>query len=250
VRIDLNVDCGEGLDDVDAAILPLVTSANVACGGHEGDARTMARTVELASRHGVAVGAHPGYPDREGFGRRPMSMSAEELEAEVVRQVAALDAVARGVGTRLRHVKPHGALYNLCARDALVAGSVAAAVRRAGEGLVLVGLAGSHLLEAGRVLGLEVAAEGFADRAYEMDGSLRSRSLPDAVHGDPSRVASQAVSIVRDGRAPLGGGRWVAVHAATLCLHGDHPHAVTNAAAVREALAAAGIAVVPLGAEA
>jgi 5-oxoprolinase (ATP-hydrolysing) subunit A len=246
VRIDLNVDCGESLDESDAAILPLVTSANVACGGHAGDLATMARTVALAVRHGLAVGAHPGYPDREGFGRRPMALTAADLEEEIVRQVAALAEVARAEGAVLRHVKPHGALYDLAARDAGVRGSVLRAVRRAGEGIVLFGLAGSLLLDAGRELGLPVAAEGFADRAYEPDGGLRPRSQPGAVHEDVSLIAEQAVTIARDGRAPLAAGGWVTVEAETLCLHGDHPGAIANARAVREALTLAGVAISPL----
>lgn len=243
--IDLNADVGEGLDEVDAALLPLLTSANIACGGHAGDEETMARVVELALRHGVAIGAHPGYPDREGFGRRPMGLAVAELRDTVVDQLERLAGVARRARATIVHVKPHGALYNAAASDADVAAVVAEAVRASAPSLVLVGLAGSRLLEAGRAAGLAVAAEGFADRAYEPDGRLRSRDRAGAVHDDPARVAAQAVDIARDRRVALEAGGWLAVEADTLCLHGDTPGAVANALAVREALARAGVEVRP-----
>ena len=242
VRIDLNADVGEGLDAADAAIIPLLTSANIACGGHAGDERTMRATVALALEHGVAVGAHPGYPDREGFGRREIDIRAEALRDSVRTQLEALGAVVADAGARVVHVKPHGLLYNKAAVDPALARLLAEVVVAWDPGVVLVGLAGSRSLAAGREVGLAVAAEGFADRAYEPDGSLRPRSRPGALHEDPLVVAAQAVSIARDGRAPLDGGGWVAVSAETLCLHGDEPGAVESARAVRAALTEAGVA--------
>lgn len=240
MRIDLNADVGESygawMMGSDAELLPSVSSANVACGAHAGDPVTMARTVALARTHGVAVGAHPGYPDRDGFGRRDLDMTAEELEASLLAQLGALWAVARGHGVDLVHVKPHGALYNRAATDLALAATVARATRRFSAELVLVGLAGSALPDAGREAGLTVAAEAFADRAYEPDGTLRSRRQPDAVHHDPAAVAAQAVSIARDGRVRAHDGSDVAVSAETICLHGDTPGAPAIARAVRESL--------------
>jgi UPF0271 protein len=247
MRIDLNADVGEGLGPwpmgEDEALIPLVTSVNVACGAHAGDPLTIERTVRLAASHGVAVGAHPGYPDLVGFGRRDLDMAPDELEASLVYQVGAVAAFAADAGVALRHVKPHGALYNGAARDAALAAVVARAVARVSRSIVLVGLAGSRLVEAGRDVGLRVAEEAFADRAYEADGSLRSRRLEGAVHADPAVVAAQALSIVRDGRVTAFDGSAVAVRADTICIHGDSPGAAGFARAIREALASAGVTV-------
>jgi UPF0271 protein len=241
-RIDLNADVGEGSGS-DPALIPLVSSVNVACGAHAGDTDTMRRAVELAARHGVAVGAHPGFPDREGFGRRDPGLSDAELRASLRDQLRALDDVARSVGVPLGHVKPHGALYNRAASDAPLARTVAEVALETLGPLILVGLAGSELVHEGRAVGLPVAAEAFADRAYEADGSLRARALPGAVHAEPATVASQAVAIARDGRIPLDSGGHLDVDAETLCLHGDTPGVVGHAMAVRAALADAGIEV-------
>jgi 5-oxoprolinase (ATP-hydrolysing) subunit A len=250
MRIDLNADVGEsygawvmGSDD---ALLPLVTSANVACGAHAGDPLVMQRTVNLAVGHGVAVGAHPGYPDREGFGRRDLDMTSDELEASILAQLGALSAFTRAAGVALVHVKPHGALYNRAARDPRVAETVARAVKRFSPELVVVCLAGSAALEACRGAGLRTAAEAFADRAYEPDGSLRSRRLAGSVHTDPEAAAAQAVAIARDGRLLAADGSQLTLRADTLCIHGDTPDAPAIARAVRSALAAAGVAVTPL----
>ena len=244
MRIDLNADVGESLGawslGEDEALIPLVSSVNVAAGFHAGDPVVIERTVALAVRSGVAVGAHPGYPDLAGFGRRAMALSPAEIEAAVLYQVGAVAAFARAAGTDLRHVKAHGALYNRAARDAAAAAAIARAVRRFSPSLVLVGLAGSALIDAGRDLGLAVAEEAFADRAYEPDGSLRSRDLPGAVLDDPAAAASQAVGIVR-GSVPLAGGGSLAVRADTLCIHGDLPGAAARALAVRAALFDAGV---------
>jgi UPF0271 protein len=230
--IDLNADVGEGFGPwpmgEDEALIPIVSSVNIACGFHAGDPLVIDRTIRLALAAGVAIGAHPGYPDREGFGRRDLAMSAEELEAAVLYQVAALSGMVAAAGGRLRHVKAHGALYNRAAVDPLVAEPVARAVRRISADLILVGPPGSALLSAGSGAGLSVAAEGFADRAYEADGSLRSRRLPGALHADPAVAAAQATALAADGRY------------ATLCIHGDTPGAAAIARAVREALEAGG----------
>lgn len=251
-RIDLNADVGEGFGawsiGEDEALLPLVTSANVACGAHAGDPLVIERTIRLAARHGVAVGAHPGYPDLAGFGRRELAMDAAELEASIVYQVGAVQALARDAGVDLRHVKPHGALYNRSAHDAAVAETIARAVARVSRELILVGLAGSVSVEAARATGLAAAGEAFADRAYEPDGSLRSRSLPGAVLDDPDACARQAVAIVRDGRLEAAGGSTLAIAADTLCVHGDRPGAAARARAVRAALEAAAVELRPLGA--
>jgi UPF0271 protein len=244
VRIDLNADVGESLGawslGEDEALIPLVSSANVAAGFHAGDPGTIERTVALAVRAGVAIGAHPGYPDLAGFGRRAMALSPAEIEAAVLYQVGAVAAFARAAGTDLRHVKAHGALYNRAARDAAAAGAIARAVRRFSPSLVLVGLAGSSLIDAGRDEGLAVAEEAFADRAYEPDGSLRSRELPGAVLDDPAAAAAQALGILR-GAVMLAGGGSLAVRADTLCIHGDLPGAAARARAVRAALVGAGV---------
>ena len=245
-RIDLNADVGEGFGPwpmgADAELIPLVTSVNVACGAHAGDPSTMERTVRLARQHGVAVGAHPGYPDLAGFGRRDLDMTAADLAASLVFQVGALAAFARDAGTDLTHVKPHGALYNRAAADPALAAVVAGALARVAPDAVLVGLAGSALLAAGRAAGLAVAREAFADRAYEADGSLRSRRLPGAILATPELAAAQVLAIARDRRVATWDGGTVAVEADTICLHGDTPDAAAYARAVRSALETAGIA--------
>lgn len=250
MEVDLNSDVGESFgawtSGDDKALIPLVTSVNVACGFHAGDPLVIERTVAVAVRSGASVGAHPGYPDLAGFGRREMEMTPAELEAAVVYQVGAVGAFVRAAGAELRHVKPHGALYNRAAVDASVADSIAHAVRRVSRDLILVGLAGSVMLEAGRAAGLRVAAEAFADRAYEPDGHLRSRGLPDAVHASPAVAAAQAVSIVRDGRATAHDGSTVVIRADTICIHGDTPHAPEFARAIRSALTEAGLTIAAL----
>jgi UPF0271 protein len=250
--IDLNADVGESLGPWsmgdDEHLIPLVSSVNIACGFHAGDPVTIARTVGLAIGAGAAIGAHPGYPDLAGFGRRDMDLSAEELEAAIVYQVGAVATFARAAGGEIRHVKPHGALYNRAATDARLAQTVARAVRRVSQELVLVGLAGSALVGAGRAAGLAVADEAFPDRAYEADGSLRSRRLSGAVLTDSAAVAERAVAMARDGAVTAVDGSRLELGADTLCLHGDTPGAVDHAKAVRAALEAAGIRVAPVGA--
>jgi UPF0271 protein len=249
--IDLNADVGESFGawtmGADEPLLACLTSVNIACGFHAGDPRVMDRTVELAARAGLAIGAHPGYWDLRGFGRRAIAADPAEVEADVLYQVGALAAFALAHDARLVHVKPHGALYNQAAQDAALARAIARGVARAGGGLVLVGLAGSSAMRAAAdAEGLRFAAEAFADRRYNADGTLLSRRLPGALIVDPEAAAAQALHIARDGRVVAADGREVAIEAQTLCLHGDTPGALANAQAVRGALDAAGIAVRPL----
>jgi 5-oxoprolinase (ATP-hydrolysing) subunit A len=243
--IDLNADVGESFGawpmGDDAALIPLLSSANIACGAHAGDPLTMRRTVRLALAAGVSIGAHPGYPDLAGFGRRDLAMTADELEASILAQVGALEAIVRAEGGTLAHVKVHGALYNRAAVDRAVADAVARAVAAAGGGLRLVGPPGSALLAAGAALGLPATAEGFADRAYEPDGSLRSRRLPGAVLEDPAAVAAQAVGIALGRRVRAVDGSEIEMRVDSVCLHGDTPGAVEHARAVRAGLEAAGV---------
>ena len=241
MRIDLNADVGESFGawslGEDEALIPHVTSVNVAAGLHAGDPMTIARTVALAVRHGAAIGAHPGYPDLSGFGRRAMALTPDEIEATVLYQVGAVAAFARAGGGDLRHVKAHGALYNRAARDEAAAAAIARAVIRFSPSLVLVGLAGSALIAAGREAGLAVAEEVFADRAYEPDGTLRSREHADAVLDEPEAAAAQALALVRGGVQALDGTA-VTLRADTICVHGDLPGAAARAKAVRAALEA------------
>ena len=222
--IDLNADVGESFGPwpmgADETLVPLVSSVNIACGAHAGDATTILRTAALAVRHGVAIGAHPGYPDLAGFGRRDLDMTPDELRATVVVQVGAVIAGARVAGAAVRHVKPHGAMYNRAARDPAMAETIATAIRDLDPALVLVGLAGSASIDAARAIGLRVAEEGFADRRYEPDGSLRSRRLEGALLG-PAEAAAQAVSIAREGVVTATDGSTVRVRADTICIHGD-----------------------------
>ena len=249
-RIDLNCDCGESFGPWpmgdDAVILPHVTSANIACGAHAGDPTVMRRTVRLARTYGVAVGVHPGFPDLQGFGRRVIALTPDEIVDTVLVQLGALYAIARAEQVALTHVKPHGALYNYAAANPAAAEAIAGAVATFSQELILVGLAGSALIAAGEAAGLRVAREAFVDRRYEVDGSLRSRTLSDAVIHDDQEAIAQAVSIVLHGYTVTLHGERVALAADTLCIHGDTPGAATKAAQLRRELAAAGIEVVPL----
>lgn len=244
-RIDLNCDLGESYGawtmGQDEQVLGLVSSANIACGFHAGDPDTMRRTVGLAAAAGVAIGAHPSLPDLQGFGRREMAVSAAEAQALVLYQIGALWAFAKSAGTRLHHVKPHGALYNMAARDPALAAAIAAAVAGFDRELILVGLAGSALLQAGRDAGLRVAAEAFVDRRYQADGSLTPRREADAVIKDPDQAVAQALSIVLHGHAVARDGSRVDIAADTLCIHGDKPDAALFAQRLRTALSEAGV---------
>jgi UPF0271 protein len=242
VTVDLNCDMGEGAG-ADEALMPLVSSANVACGFHAGDEASIRATVRLAARHGVALGAHPSYPDRAGFGRRALARAPAEVRADVTAQVEAVRAACRAEGVPLVHVKPHGALYNAAARDRALALAIAEAVRAIDPGLVVVCLAGSAMAGVVRGLGLSCAEEAFADRGYAPDGSLLPRDQPGALIEDPGLVAERVSRLARERRVVAAGGALVPVEADTICLHGDTPGAAALAAAVRARLRADGVEV-------
>jgi len=244
--IDLNADVGESAGD-DASLIPLITSANVACGGHAGDPQTMRETMVLAVRHGVAIGAHPGYVDREHFGRRPMTLDEPQVVELILDQVGALDAIAAAVGAALVHVKAHGALYNQAEVDDRLARALVKAVLRYPRRLALVGRAGSAMEHAARAAGLPFRAEAFADRRYRADGALVSRSEPGSVLEDPNAVAAQVRRLVRDGEVETNDGSRIPVAFETLCLHGDTPGAARLARQVRQVLAELGVTVAPIG---
>ena len=235
IKIDLNCDMGElddaELDDAEldgaaheAALMAYITSANIACGGHAGDARTMERTARLALGRGVRIGAHPGYPDRENFGRVEIAMTAEAIADTVYAQIARLDDVVQRLGGAIVHVKPHGALYNVAVRHADVARAIAQGAARWNPQTTLFGLAGSPMLDVWRAMGMAVAGEAFADRRYEPDGTLRARQFPDALITDPREAAAQALRFARQGLAE------------TICVHGDTPGSVAILKACRNAL--------------
>jgi UPF0271 protein len=242
-QLDLNADVGEGLPDADAALLQLITSANIACGLHAGDPHTMRTTVALAVRQGVAVGAHPSFDDREGFGRRAMQLSSAELADLLLYQLGALDAIARAEGVALHHVKPHGALYNQAERDEAIAVGIIGGVRAFDPQLRLVGRAGSAMAQAAAALDHPFTAEAFADRRYRADGSLVPRSEPGAVLTDPAEVAAQVRRLVTEGEVVSGDGTRVPVTFETLCLHGDTPGAAVLGARIRQELDELGVSV-------
>jgi 5-oxoprolinase (ATP-hydrolysing) subunit A len=248
--IDLNCDMGERAElaagGVEDALLECVTSANVACGAHAGDAAAMERTIRAAVARGVHIGAHPGYPDRENFGRIELAMSADEIARSVHGQLVELARVAAACGAVVRHVKPHGALYNRAVRDRDTAQAIATGAARWSRDVTMIGLAGSAMIGVFEEAGFRTAGEAFADRRYERDGSLRSRQLPNALITDPAEAARQAVRMVEHGVAIASDGTPVEIRAATLCLHGDTPGAVAIARAVAAALRAAGVSIQPL----
>jgi UPF0271 protein len=250
MKIDLNCDVGESFGVYhlgnDEALMTLITSANIACGAHAGDPQVMDHTVRLAARHGVSIGAHPGFPDLEGFGRRAMQLTPKEVEHTVLYQVGALSAFVRSAGAKLTHVKPHGALYNMAVKDVGIARAIVRGIACAGKGLIVVGLARSALVEAAQQAGLRVAREGFADRAYEADGSLRSRKLDGAVLIDPEVAAEQAVSVARDGFVTARTGVKIAMPVDTICVHGDTPSAIALVIEIRRQLEEAGVEVAPM----
>jgi UPF0271 protein len=242
-QLDLNADVGEGDPETDAALLQLVSSANIACGAHAGDAHSMRATVRLAMRNGVAVGAHPGFNDRGGFGRRPQQLNVTEIRALLLPQLAALDAIARAEGTMLHHVKPHGALYNQAETDRELAAAIVAAILAFDPTLRLVGRAGSAMEQAARAARHPFTAEAFADRRYRSDGTLLPRSEPGALLTDPEEVARQVRLLVTDGEVFASDGSRVAVSFGTLCVHGDTPGAPTLARRVRQELEVLGVSV-------
>lgn len=250
MRVDLNADVGEGASPSEiaseTALIQSVTSVNIACGAHAGDRATMRRVLEQARQAGIAVGAHPGYADPDGRGRRDHDLGHQQVIALVTGQIELLSGIAAEVGLTLGHVKPHGALYNQAARDPDIALAVAEAVHRSGRGLRLVALAGSALLDAGRRMGLPVAAEAFIDRRYRPDGSLVPRSEQGAVILRAAEAVTQALSIVCEGRVAATDGSWLRIAADTLCIHGDTSGAPDVARRVRAALEGSAVEIRPL----
>lgn len=250
MRIDLNCDLGEatgaGAIEHDRRMMEYVTSINVACGAHAGDPDTMRATVRSARAAGVSVGAHPGFADREGFGRRDIELTSEEIENLVLAQLGALAAIARVEEMTLSHVKPHGALYNMAGRDRRVADAIVQAVAGFDRSLPLVALTGSVMVDAGRDAGLDVVPEVFADRAFEADGTLVSRQRPGAVIHEPERMIERAVRMVRDGSVAAIDGTPLELSGETICVHGDTPGAANLAMTLRRGLEETGIAVAPM----
>ena len=251
MRVDLNADVGESIAGRsvgnDAALMPHITSANIACGFHAGDPGVMRATVALASEHGVAVGAHPGFPDLDGFGRRELQVTPRDVEDFVVYQVGALAGIAAAQGVRLQHVKPHGALFNMAARDATLADAIARAAVLIDPTMILFGLPGSELIAAGQRAGLRTASEVFADRGYLRDGSLAPRDQPGAVIDDGEIVVPRVVRMVQTREVEAIDGTRVPLTVDTICVHGDTPGAAVLAARIRAALEEAGIDVMPVG---
>ena len=230
--IDLNCDLGEGYSN-DAELMPLISSANIACGYHAGDADTMKRTVELAIKHNVAIGAHPGYADRENFGRTPLNLPAAEVEDLVSDQIAALSRIAQAAGSRLKHVKPHGALYNQSAKDPELAAVIAKAVKQVEAKLVLFGLSGSHSISEAERIGLRTASEVFADRTYQNDGTLTPRTDAHAMISDEYIAVEQVLDMIKYGRVRSTDAIMIRIIADTVCIHGDGVRAVEFASLMR-----------------
>ncbi|RWR01132.1 LamB/YcsF family protein [[Pantoea] beijingensis] len=242
MKIDLNADLGEGSTS-DRQLLQWVTSANIACGFHAGDAQTMLQSIRWAKEFGVAIGAHPSFPDRENFGRTAMRLPAETVFAQVVYQVGALKALAATEGCRLAHVKPHGMLYNQAAREPLLADVIARAIKAVDPALILLGLAGSELIRAGHYHGLSTRQEAFADRGYQNDGSLVPRDRPGALIENETMAIEQTLSMVQQGKVRSVQGEWITLHAESICLHGDGAHALIFAQHLRNAFDKNGITV-------
>lgn len=246
-QVDLNCDVGESFGayrlEPDPEIFSIITSANIACGFHAGDPATMRKTVELALRAGVAVGAHPGLPDLAGFGRRNMDISAEEAGDIITYQIGALMAFVKAGGGQLRHVKPHGALYNMAAQNAELAEAIAGVIYKIDPALTLFGLAGSELIKAGQEKDLQTASEVFADRTYQADGTLTPRRMPGALVTDINQAVGQAVRVIREGKITSQQGTDIDVRADTICVHGDNSHALEMARHIRRSLEECGVTV-------
>lgn len=247
LSVDLNCDMGESFGPWrmgnDAELMKHVSSVNIACGFHAGDATTMRKTVELAIENGIAIGAHPGYPDLQGFGRRNMSMSPVEIYDIVLYQVSALKGICEGFNTRLNHVKPHGALYNQAAKDRSMSRAIADAVVRADASLVLYGLSGSLMITEAAAAGLKTASEAFTDRTYQPDGTLTPRTEPNALISDVKTAAAQALQMVTTGNVTATDGSTISIKADTICIHGDGENALEFASAISVLLRENGIAV-------
>lgn len=250
-RVDLNCDLGESFGaykiGADEDILPFVTSANIACGFHAGDPAVMRKTVDLALKNNVAIGAHPGLPDLVGFGRRDMAISPQEAYDLVIYQIGALAGFVKAQGGTMQHVKPHGALYNMAAKNKGLAEAIAEAVYKIDYKLILFGLSGSELVKAGEKIGLKTAHEVFADRTYQQDGALTPRSQPDALIAGHEKAVAQVVRMVREGKVTSQQGTDIAIQADTVCIHGDGPEALAFARHIREVLEGSGICVQSIG---
>lgn len=247
MQIDLNCDLGESFGNyqcgMDAEVIPYITSANVACGFHASDPVVMMRTVAMAKKYHVGIGAHPGFPDLQGFGRRNMTMQPEEIKAMIIYQIGALSAFCQAEGTMLRHVKPHGALYNMAGKNMEMAMAICEGIAEVDPDLKVLAQAGSCLETAAGKCGLSFAKEIFADRAYEEDGSLVARSKPGAMITDEDEAVCRVISMVKDGKVTAITGKEIAVQADSVCVHGDGPKAVAFVKKIRAALEAAGIEV-------
>jgi UPF0271 protein len=251
MTIDINCDLGEGNMDlktsVDEAIMPYITSANIACGFHAGDPVTMVRTLKSALKYGVSIGAHPGYSDKEGFGRKPITLSHQELRASILYQVCALKSMVETSGGKLKHVKPHGAMYNAAATDFEMATVIALAVKEIDRSLILIGLSGSQMIRAAMEIGLPFASEVFADRAYNDDGSLVSRNLPGAVLHDTGQVVDRAVKMIKEKAVVTISGKTIPLQADTICIHGDNDMAFEFAKSLVSAFRKNGIGLKSIG---
>ena len=249
-KIDLNSDLGESFGayklGMDNAIIPLVSSANVACGFHAGDPLVMEKTVALCKESGSAIGAHPGYPDLVGFGRRNLAASPAEVKAMVTYQIGALDAFCKSAGMKMQHVKPHGAMYNMAAKDEALAKAICEAIYEYDKDLILMGLANSQMITQAKAMGLKAAAEVFADRAYEEDGTLVARSKPGSMIHDEEEAVARVVRMIKEGKVTAITGKDIDITADSVCVHGDSEKALAFVQKLRDAFAAEDIAIVPL----
>ena len=249
-KVDLNSDLGESFGaytiGMDEAVIAHVSSANVACGYHAGDSLVMDKTVAACKAAGVAVGAHPGFPDLQGFGRRNMVCTPKEVKAYIQYQMGALTAFTAAHGVKLQHVKPHGALYNMAAKDMDLAAAIAEGIASVDKDVILLGLAGSKMLEAGKQAGLRVASEVFADRGYQADGSLVPRSKPGAMIHDKDEAIARTIRMVTEGKVTAVTGEEVSIDAHSICVHGDNPSAVEFVKNIRARLEAEGVAIAPI----
>lgn len=249
-KVDLNCDLGESFGNytcgMDEQVIPWISSANIACGFHASDPLVMQKTVALAAQIGVHVGAHPGYPDLVGFGRRNMNVSPAELKAMVQYQIGALSAFCKAQGVKLQHVKPHGAMYNMAGKDAKLATAICEGIAEVDDSLILLGLAGSELLRAARKIALPSASEVFADRAYEDDGSLVARSKPGAMITDEDLAISRVVRMVKEGKVETISGKTISIQADSICVHGDSPKALAFVEKIRTELTEEGVLIAPM----
>lgn len=234
MQTGINCDMGEGIGN-DELIMPFITAANITCGYHAGDVVTIQQTIELAVGHGVTIGAHPSFYDRNNFGRTSMQLPVQELYELIIQQLLIFKEVADGIGERINHVKPHGALYNLSAGDALTANIIAKAVKDFDAGLILYGLSGSHSISEAKAIGLRTASEVFADRSYQDDGSLTPRSQPGAMIEDSGKAVQQVLQMVNEGTVTTVSGKTIPIIAETICIHGDGKKAVEFAKAIHDA---------------